>query len=879
MFHALRSVASRIRGLLTRRAIDQDFERELDAHLAMLVEENIRRGMAPEEARRAARVRLGGVAQLRENHREAWGWPLVETLLRDVRYALRLLGKNPGFATVAVLTLALGIGANTVIFSTVYHVLVRSLPYPQSDRLFAVWSQWAPHGAEPMHVSAADFYDWQTQSRAFESLSAYSNWPMNLTNIDEPRRLETQLVTANLFSTLGVPAQIGRTFAPGEDGEQNASVVVISHHLWRALGGSPQIVGRQLTLNGSRATVIGVMPAGFAFPTEETDAWVPLSISAKDRSNREGRWLAVIGRLRTNVTRRQAATDMGLISGRLAAAYPATNSGWGVSMVPLQEEIVGKTRPILLTLQAGGLLLLLITCANLASLLLAKAASRSREIGLRAALGAGRVRILRQLIVESAVLATLGGGAGIALATMGITLVRAFGDAFIPRAGDIRLSGPVALFAVAATVVTALIFGSAPALKASRSDLGALISSASRGTPRSLERNRGLLVAIEIALACVLLVGTGLLGRSLVRLASTSPGLRTDHVLTMQLTLPRSKYPTGTAQISFFQQVLERAQTLPGVIAAGEISDTPLKGNNPTFEFVPAGVVRKSSEAPIQAGLRVISAGYLQTAGIPLRKGRDFNGDDRAGTRPVAIVNETMARRSWPGSDPVGRRLRINDDKRWMDVVGVVPDVKHMGLNADEGPVVYTPYAQKTEDWLTWTTLLVRTAGEPIDFVPVVRRAIRGVDKNQPVAEIGTLDEWLARSTALPRFTTSVSGAVSGLALLIALIGVYGLLAHTVARRTPELGIRSTLGASPVQLCWMLLRQALVRVLAGVAGGLIGAWWLARWLENLLFGVRPHDVATFAGVAGLLMLASLAAILVPARRAMTIDPTTALRAE
>jgi len=874
-----RALLSRLRGLAARRREEAEFQQELDTHLSMLTEDNLRRGLTPEEARRAARVRLGGVTQLRENYRESWGWQTVETLLQDVRYALRMLGKSPWFATVAMLTLALGIGANTVIFSTVYNVLVRSLPYPQSDRLFAVWSQWAPHGVEPMHVSAADFYDWQAQSRAFESLSAYANWPMNLTNIDEPRRLETQLVTANLFSTLGVPAQIGRTFAPGEDGEQSASIVVISHHLWKAIGGSPQIVGRQLTLNGSRATVIGVMPAGFAFPTEETDAWVPLSMSARDRSNREGRWLAVIGRLRTNVTRRQAATSMGLISGRLAAAYPATNSGWGASLVPLQEELVGKTRPILLTLQAGGLLLLLITCANLASLLLAKAASRSREIGLRAALGAGRVRILRQLIVESAVLATLGGGAGIALATMGTVLVRAFGDGFIPRAGDIRLNAPVALFAVAVTVVTALIFGSAPALQASRSDLGALISSGSRGTPRGLERNRGLLVAVEIALACVLLVGTGLLGRSLVRLVSTNPGLRTDHVLTMQLTLPRSKYPTGTAQISFFQQVLERAQTLPGVVAAGEISDTPLKGNNPTFEFVVPGLIRKSSEAPIQAGFRVISTGYLQTAGIPLRRGRDFNADDRAGSRPVAIVNETMARRCWPGSDPVGRRLRIKDDKRWMDVVGVVPDVKHMGLNADEGPVVYTPYAQKTEDWLAWTTLLVRTAGEPIDFVPIVRRAIRGVDKNQPVAEIGTLDEWLSRSTALPRFTTAVSVVVSGLALLIALVGVYGLLAYTVARRTPELGIRSTLGASPVQLCWMLVRQTLARVLVGIAGGLIGAWWLARWLESLLFGVRPHDPATFAGVAGLLLLAAVAAVLIPARRAMAIDPTTALRAE
>ena len=347
----------------------------------------------------------------------------------------------------------------------------------------------------------------------------------------------------------------------------------------------------------------------------------------------------------------------------------------------------------------------------------------------------------------------------------------------------------------------------------------------------------------------------------------------------MRLALPRSKYPTNAAQIAFFQQLLERAQSLPGIAAAGEISDTPLAGNNPTFEFVVQGAVRGPSDPPLQAGLRVISAGYLRAAGIPLRKGRDFTAADRPGSMPVAIVNETMARRCWPGADPLGRAVRLKEDQRWMTVAGVVPDIKHMGLKADEGPVVYTPYAQKTQEWLAWTTLLVRTAGEPMDFVPAVRNAIRGLDKNQPVAEISTLERSLARSTAVPRFTTLVIGVVSGLALLIAVVGVYGLLAYTVARRMPELGIRLALGASPRQLSWLLLRQAMVRVLGGVAAGLAGSWWLAHWLESLLFGVRPHDPATFAGVAAVLLLASLAAVLAPARRAMKIDPTAALRAE
>jgi putative ABC transport system permease protein len=621
------------------------------------------------------------------------------------------------------------------------------------------------------------------------------------------------------------------------------------------------------------------MPADFAFPTRETDAWVPLSLSAQNRSNREGRWLAVVGRLGANVTRQEATTEMGVISRRLAAAYPATNTGWSASLVPLREDLVGKTRPVLLTLQACCLLLLLITCANLANLLLAKGASRSLEIGVRAALGAGRARILRQLIIENLVLATFGGSMGLALATKGIAMVRTFGSGLIPRADDIRLSVPVAFFALTATVLTALIFGSAPALHASSVDLRAQITPGTRGTPRSLERKRGLLVTIQIGLACVLLVGTGLLVESLVRLLSTAPGFRTDHTLVMQLTLPRSKYPTNAKQIAFFQQILDRARTLPGIIAAGEISDTPLRGNNPTFEFVVEGLIRLPSDAPIEAGLRLISGGYLQTAGIPLLKGRDFTVDDRAGGMPVAIINETMARRYWPGSDPVGRTLRLKEDQSWMTVVGVVPDIKHMGLKADEGPVVYIPYAQKTQEWLAWTTLLARTAGEPMDFAPSVRNTIRSLDKNQPIAEIGTIEDTLSRSVAMPRLSTFVIGLVSGLAFLIAIVGVYGLLAYTVAQRTPELGIRLALGASALQLAWLLLRQALVRVFAGVAGGLLGAWWLARLLESLLFGVRPHDPATFAGVAGLVVLASLAAVLAPAQRVMNIDPMVALRYE
>ena len=860
------------------RQFERELVAEMRAHIDEYAEELIAGGVPPDRAHSLALRKFGNTTQVLESCHEKWAYISFDEISQDLRHAARLIRRNPVFAMVAMLTLSLGIGANTVIFSAVDNVLLHSLPYPQADRLYAVWSHSRPGGAAPMHVSTADFYDWQTQSRDFESLAAYASWPMNLTNVEEPRRLVTQLVTANLFSTLGVPAEIGRTFSRDEDQEHSAPVIVISHQLWRALGESPRVIGSQLTLNGSSVTVIGVMPASFAFPSKETDAWVPLSMDAKNRANREGRWLSVIGRLERNTSLREAVGKLDVITARLAESFPATNAGWTASFVPLREELVGKSRPILLSLQACGLLLLLITCVNLANLLLAKGLSRGREIALRAALGAGRARIVRQLIIESMLLAVLAGIAGLGISTQGIAFLRSFGDGLIPRAETIHLSPSVVLFTLGVTFVTAMVFGMMPAFHTSRIDLREQLGSGNRGTSRNLERQRGLLIAIEIGLACVLLISTGLLAKSLRGLLSTSPGLRTDHMLTVQLTLPKSKYPASAQQSDALQQILQRVQNLPGVVAAAEVSDTPLKGNNPTFQFELEGLTRKSSDAPIQAGLRIISVGYLQTAGIPLESGRDVTVDDRSSTLPVAMINETLAHMYWPGSDPVGRTLRLKEDQRWISVIGVVRDTKHMGLKDQEGPVVYIPYAQKSQDWLSWTTLLVRTAGQPLAFAPAVRNAIRSFDKDQPIAEIDTLDNSLSRSTAIPRFTTFTVGAISGFALLIAVVGVYGLLSYAVTQRTQELGIRLTM-ASPLRLFWMLLRQVMLRVLAGVSGGLLLAWWLAHWVESLLFDVRPHDPPTYIAVAVLLVLVSAAAVMVPARRAMKIDPAMALRAE
>ena len=474
-------------------------------------------------------------------------------------------------------------------------------------------------------------------------------------------------------------------------------------------------------------------------------------------------------------------------------------------------------------------------------------------------------------------LAALGGSLGLAVAIPGIELAKKLGNGLIPRISEVHMDASVAAFAVAATLATGLIFGLAPAIHASRADLVSRIDPGGRGTAGNVERKRGLLIIAEVGLASVLLVGAGLLGESMVRLLSIPTGLRPDHLLTLRLTLSPSQYPANPEQIRFFDEVLTRVRSLPGILAAGEISDTPLKANNPTFEMVVEGSTRPPTDPPAQAGFRVISAGYLATAGIPILKGRDFMAGDRADTLPVAMVNQTMARRYWPGLDPIGRRVRVKEEEQWMTIAGLVPDVKRMGLKESEGPVVYVPYAQKRQDWLAWTTLVLCTTGEPLSFAPAVRKAIREINRTQPVGEVGTLEEFLTRSTAVPRFAALVIGALSGIALLIAIVGIYGLLTYAIAERFPELAIRLALGASSMQVSWLILRHAMLRVIAGVAIGLFSAWWLTRLLQSLLFDVHPHDPVIFTAVAGILLMASLGAVLAPIRRVFRIDPATALR--
>jgi len=855
-----------------RRRFHRELQEEMQEHLRETIEDLMAQGMPEEEARYAARRQFGNTTLLTERSADQWTVPSLEAIFQDVRYAGRILRKSPAFTLAAILSLGLGIGANTVIFSVVDHVVLRPLPYPAPDQLVMIWTRSQSRNQDHGQVSAADFFDWRAKSTGFASMSAYTSWPMNLTDVAEPLRLNGELVSANFFDTLRAGAALGRTFSSDEDQPDKGSVVVISHRLWRQLGSSPQIVGRSLTLNRSSATVIGVMPSSFNFLGRDTDFWTPLAMSPQNRANREGRWLSVVARRAPNTTLRSAESEMHLLAARLADEFP-TDKGWDTQLVPLHDELVGNTRLIVLALQGAVAFLLLITCANLANLLLARASGRAREMAVRAALGAGRGRIVRQLLVESALLATLGGALGLAIAYAGVRTIRTLGEGVIPRVAEINLDGRILLFTLLAVGFTSLLFGLLPALQAARIDLRRHVYSG-RGMQRGAEHQRGLLVSIELALACVLLVGASLLAESLARLAATNPGFEVRNVLTMKITLPRSKYATTGKQTALFHQILERVVNIPGVVAAGEVSDAPLGRNNMSTQFAVEG-----AEPPVEMAIRFITPGYLRTIGVPLVAGRDFSFSDTTPSPLVALVNQTAARRRWPSADPIGKRLRFADTSNWFTVAGVVADIKHLGLAADEGPVIYIPYAQKSWEFLAWTTLVVRTTGDPMNYVNSVRTQIHGIDKDQPVADVSTLEQSLARSTAVPLLTTSALSAISLLAAIMAVIGVYGVFAYALAQRVSEISIRLALGASARQLLWMLLRQGMLRVSIGIGTGLAGAWALTRFLASMLFGVQPHDAATFAAVAAVLLLAALIAGTLSARRVLRIDPASALRAD
>ena len=814
----------------------------------------------------------------------------MKDLTRDLRYGARMLRKKPAFTFIAVLTLALGIGANTAIFSVIYSVLLKPLPYTEPDRLALLWTRLEKIGLEQNWVSEPEVLDFREQSQLFESFGVVTNSNFILTGNGEPQQLVGAAVSSNFFSVLGATMRVGRDFSPEEEMPGAARVAVLSHGFWkRAFGGEESVIGSTILLSGRATTIVGVLPETFALmlPQEahvstNIDVWIPYAVDYA-RQERDSHGLTVIGRMKPGVTLTQAQAEMNGIAERLYELHYA-HTGFEVKVVSMQGDIVKKMRPALLVLLAAVGFVLLIACANVANLLLARAAAREREMAIRAAMGAGRARLLRQLLTESLLLAMLGGVAGAGLASWGVDALLALTPADLPRIDEVKIDARVLAFTFAIAAVTGILFGLIPALKASRINLTQTLKEGSRSVAGGgAHRLRGLIVVAEIALALVLLAGAGLLLRSFIALMRVDPGFDPHNVLTMKMAVPRTKYKDGPAVANFYKQLVEKIQGLPGVESAGAVSHLPLSGDywggTLTFEGVTANAER-GNLASFEVDQRVITPDYFTTMRTPLIEGRFFTSQDVPGKPLVAIVDETLARRLWPNASPVGRRLTFGrfpeKPEQWAEIVGVVRHIRHHRLEAEVREQVYYPHARLSFSGLT---LAIRTTSDPLSMVGAVREAVRSLDKDQPVYRIRTMDSLVAGALAPARFTLMLLGIFAGVAAVLAMVGIYGVMSNAVTERTHEIGVRMALGADAGDVLKLVVGRGLMLTLAGVGLGLAGAFAATRVMTSLLYGVSPTDVATFAAISVILTGVALAASFIPARRAMKVDPMVALRYE
>ncbi|HKY04888.1 MAG TPA: ABC transporter permease [Blastocatellia bacterium] len=882
----LKELLLRLWALFRMEQVDREIDEELRFHLDMRVEENIAAGMTPEEARKAALRRFGNVTRIKEQGRSIRGASMLEAFLQDLRYGARMLLKQPVITAAAVITLALGIGATTTVFSIVDAVLLRPLPFKDPDRLIAVWEinhqqQKAGKQKESRSSSPGNLSDWQSQSRVFDGIAAYFNWSTNLTGVDDPERLNSAIVIGGLFQVLGVNAKVGRVLLPDDDRPGNDSVVLLSHRFWqRRFGEDPEAVGQKLMLGGGSVTIVGVMPPEFKFPDEQVDVWMPSGFGAQQLQDRGSKYVNVIARLKSGITLAQAAAEMRAIAARLQDQHPATNKDWGVEIASLDSIKVGNVRlPLLVLLGAVGFVLL-IACVNVANLLLARAAARQREFAIRIALGAGRLRMISQLLTESVLLAGLGGLIGILLAYWGVELITSLNPGDIPRLDETSINRYALVFTLATIVLSVVAFGLAPSWLASKVNPQASLKVEDRTTGGGSRRGlRNALVVSEIAVALVLLIGAGLMIKSFLQLQSVSPGFDPDNLLTMRLWLPASRYADNNRQIAFFQELVDRIEALPGVETAGAVQDLPLRGNRMGQDFVIEGRQPADGGDKPDAAYRVVTPDYFAAMRIPLITGRVFNDQDQQQTSRVAVINESMARQFWPGEDPVGARIQYEGEKGpWYTVVGVVGDVKHMGLGEEEGPAIYQPHTQKPA-FLRWMTIVARTSVEPLSLENAMRSQVLALDKDQPVYDIATLEQLLSKSLANPRLYTVLLGIFALIALVLAAVGVYGVLSFWVSQRTKEIGIHLSLGAQQSDVLRLVVGQGLKLVLLGVSLGLIGAFILTRALHGLLYGVGTTDPLTFLGVSLLLIVVSALACYLPARRATRVDAMIALRYE
>ncbi|HTU36297.1 MAG TPA: ABC transporter permease [Candidatus Acidoferrum sp.] len=864
---------------------DARLREEIDAHIALQTAENVRAGLSPAEAHRQAKLKFGPVESMKEDYRAERSLPFVDTLLQDTRYALRIFRLNPAFFLFAVAVLGLGIGANAAIFTVAYNILLRPLPFRDASGLVMVWEDASAYGFPQDTPAPGNYASWRSQNNVFTGVAAMKDHRFDLTSEGEPQQFEGTEITANMFPLLGVEPARGRNILASEDKPGGNNVVILSHAVWMAnFGGNRQIVGKQIWLDNSKYTIIGVMPRNFTFPDRETQLWTPIRFTDDDLANHGSHYLHVIARLKPGVSLKAANANLSFIAQGLAKQFPDSNTKVGAYAVPLRDRLTGSSRLAAIVLLGAVGFVLLIACANVANLLLARAAGRQKELAMRVALGAGRARIIRQLLTESIFLSIIAGAAGLLLAFAATPLLANLvptGLAPIQGSGigGSGISAEVLAFLVCVSVLCGVLFGIAPALRVAHLDLATSIKQSGKQSGSARRPMRDALVIAEVALALVLFSGATLMLRSFVNVRDLDPGFRPAHVLAAETELPFPKYQDVAQRNAFFDQVLDRINHLPGVVAAGCTTWLPLTNWGGATGIIIEGRPAPRPGQAIIPNTRMISSDYIQAIGMKLIEGRTFDSRDAPNTQPVALINQTAARKFWPGLDPVGMRFKRDDTppQPWITIVGIVGDVRQAGLDQPPRPEIYLPFQQ--HDFFAPSYIAVRTSGDPMAFANAVREQVWAVDKDQPVTNVMPLETMLQDYLAPRKLQSGLLGGFAAFALLLASIGIYAVLAFSVSQRTQEIGVRVALGAQRQDIFRSILAQGLKLAGVGVAIGLIGSLALSRSLASWLFGVSATDPLTMAGAVIVLLAVAAAACYVPARRAMRVDPISALRHE
>ena len=875
--HWFYTVPLRLRSLFRRGQVEAELNEELRYHLERQIEVNTAAGMSVEEARYAALRAMHGLDQRKEECRDMRRVRLIEDLWQDFRFGLRSLLKRPGFTAIALLALALGIGANTAIFSLVNAVILQPLPYRDPDRLISVYG--TRNRSTQGSVGPTDFLDYRSQNKTFEQFAASGSTmlPMNLTGSGEPERLNASIITGNYFDTFGVRPALGRGFSLENEKTGQDHVTVLSHAFWQTrFGGDPNIVNKTINLDGKAYEVLGVMPAEVVLP-QPAQLWVPINFDADpEMKMRNARFLRGIGRLKEGVTLDQAQTDTDLIAAQLEQQYPDSNTGWSLRLIPLREILVGGSRTMLFILFGAVGFVLLIACANVANLLLVRAAARQKEIAMRTALGASRLRIIRQMITESLSLAIFGGALGALLAVAGVKLLVSLGEDNIPRTANVKIDATVLAFTLLISLATGLLFGLAPAFRTMKENLVDALKDGIRGGSEATVKNRtrSLLVVFESAIAVMLLIAAGLLIRSLVALQNVDPGFDPNNVLTLRVDLPRQKYNTPEKASNFFEQLETRVAGLPGVEAVGLITDLPLSGEARDMPYRVEGRPAASDIAFVD--FRRVNKNYFSAMRIPLRRGRNFSEQEVRQSDKAIVVSQAFVDSVFPNEEALGKRLIIWSGIRNepYEIIGIVGDTRYQSLQGEPSATMYVPTRE-----LLFVNLVIRTQGDPLSLVGGVRKEVNALDPDQPIAAIRPMTEWVAMSAAGARYRTTLLGLFALLAMILAATGIYGVMSYSVAQRTQEIGVRMALGARPLDVLKLVVRQGMMLALIGVVVGLAGALALTRVMSSLLFGVTERDPITFVAVAALLIVVAFISCFVPAHRATRVDPLIALRCE